>query len=142
MNYVGLRDNLAIPKLLKYGKAVSLRRPGNTTGWIKAWIPAEGRYKWTFGGTPPPDVGTVVYSDPALVPVDIAGHAVEKAYKQREIDNTTVFAADRRFITADLPAPTTADKLVVGSSILTIVNVIPVQPGDTTIVNILQCRGV
>jgi hypothetical protein len=138
MNYTTLRDNLVRPLLAKSGKHVILRRPGTTAGWTKAWDAATSRYKWTLIAEP----HTVVYTDPSSVPLDVSGHAVEKTYKQSEIDGTTVLANDRRFITSDLPSPTTADKLVVGSSVLTIVNVPAIQPGDVTLVSILQCRGV
>jgi hypothetical protein len=143
VNYTAIRDNTARPLIEKFGKVVSLRRPGSTVGWTKAWNASLGKYQWTYAGPPnPPADGTVVYVDPAGTPVDVPGHAIEKAYQQEEIDGTTVMANDRRFITSDLPSPTTADKLVVGSSVLTIVRVPKVQPGDVTLVYTLQCRGV
>ena len=137
MNYTSLAT-LAATKIEQYGKVVSIRRPGTSAGWTKSWDVGTGRYKWTLIASP----FTVVYTDPAGTPVDIAGHAVEKAYKQSEIDGTTVMANDRRFITNDLPSPTTADKLVIGSTVLTIVSVSAIQPGDTMITRTLQCRGV
>jgi hypothetical protein len=143
MDYTALRDDLVIPMIEKYGKAVSLRRPGTTLHWTRAWNAADGRYQWTYAGPPnPPADGTIVYVDPAATPVDYPGHAIEKAYQQEEIDNTTVMANDRRFLLIDTPEPTSADKLVVGSSILTVVRVSSIQPGDTALVRILQCRGV
>ena len=138
MNYVSLRDDLVIPMIEKYGKAVSLRRPGTTAGWTKSWNAGEGRYQWTLVAEP----HTVVYADPAGTPVDIAGHAVEKKYEQSEIDGTTVMANDRRFLSIDLPSPTTADKFVIGSTVLTIVNVGSIQPGETVLIHTIQCRGV
>jgi hypothetical protein len=137
MNYASLAV-LASDKIREYGKVAYIRRPGATTGWTKSWDVAQGRTKWTLIASP----FTVVYADPAGIPVDIAGHVIEKAYQQKEIDGTTVMANDRRFLSSDLPLPTTADKLVVGGVILTIVSVSAIQPGDTTIVRTLQCRGV
>lgn len=142
MNYINLRDTVVAPLIRKNGKAIKLRRPGSSVGWTKIWDAAQGRYKWTYGGTPPPDGGTVVYVDPIGTPIDLPGYAIEKDYKQSEIDGTTVMANDRRFLVVDIPEPNTADKLIVGSSVLTIVNVMAIQPGDTTLVRILQCRGV
>jgi hypothetical protein len=138
MNYTSIRDNLVAKMLRKYGKAVALRRPGTTAGWTKTWDGVLGRYQWTHSADP---VSTV-YVDPATIPVDYAGYAIEKQYKQTEIDGTTVMANDRRFLTIDVPSPTTADKLVVNGSVLTIVNVSAIQPGEITLVRILQCRGV
>ena len=138
MDYTALRDDLVIPMIEKYGKAVSLRRPGVTTGWTKTWNAAEGRYQWTLIAAP----YTVVYVDPAAVPVDYSGHAVEKEYEQTEIDGSTVLANDRLFLTIDIPIPTIADKFVVGSSILTIVSAIAIQPGAVTLVWKIQCRGI
>ena len=137
MDYTSLRDSLVRPKIEEYGKVVSLRRPGSTTGWTKAWVPAEGRFSWYTASVP----STVVYVDPAGTPVDVAGHAIEAKYDQVEIDGTTVQSGDRRFKTSDLPTPTTADKLVVGSAMLTIVSVKAVQPGDVALLWELQCRG-
>ena len=138
MDYTVLRDNLVIPMIEKYGKAVSLRRPGATTGWTKSWNAAQGRYQWTLIAAP----FTVVYVDPSAAPVDYAGHAIEKTYEQTEIDGTTVLANDRLFLAIDLPAPTSADKLVIGTSVLTIVNAKAIQPGAVTLVWKIQCRGV
>jgi hypothetical protein len=138
MNYTTLRDNMVRPKITAYGKVVYLRRPGVTATYTKSWDAATSRYKWTLKESP----FTVVYTDPAGTPVDVAGHAVEKPYKQSDIDNTTVMAGDRLFITSDLPSPTTADKLIVSSAVLTIVNVVTVQPGSVALTYKLQCRGV
>jgi hypothetical protein len=137
MDYSKLKASLVLPMLGKYGKVVSLRRPATSAGWTKAFDGAEGRFQWTLNVPP----FTVVYVDPATAPVDTAGHAIEKKYEQNEIDGTTVFATDRRFITADLPEPTSADKLVVGTKVLTIVNVAPMEPGEVTLLWVLQCRG-
>lgn len=137
MNYTNLAA-LATAKIEEFGKAAALRRPGSTTGWTKTWDAGQSRYKWTLIASP----YTVVYVDPASAPVDISGHVIEKTYQQKEIDGTTVMANDRRFMSSDLPLPTTADKLVIGSTILTIVSVSAIQPGDTTIVRTIQCRGV
>ena len=137
MNYNTLKSATVLPMLQKYGKAVSIRRPADSSAWTKVFDGGQGRWTWTLKVAP----FTVVYTDPATAPVDTAGHAIEKKYEQTEIDGTTVFATDRRFITADLPLPTTADKLVVGTKVLTIVNVMPIEPGEVTLAWTLQCRG-
>ena len=137
MDYTTLRDSLVRPKIEEYGKHASLRRPGSTAGWTKAWVPAEGRWSWYTASTPSP----IGYVDPAGTPVDVAGHVIETKYAQEEIDGTTVQAGDRLFKTSDLPSPTTADKLVVASVPLTVVSVKAVQPGSTTLLWELQCRG-
>jgi hypothetical protein len=137
MNYTAMQT-LVHNKLEDYGKPVSLRRPATSSLYTKSWDAASGRYKWTLIAEP----HTVTFTDPASVPVDVAGHAVEKAYKQEEIDGTTVLAGDRRFMTIDLPTPTTVDQLVVGSSVLTIVSVPKIEPGTVTLCYFLQCRGI
>jgi hypothetical protein len=143
MDYEVLRDNTVAPMLAKYGKPVSLRRPATTAHWTWSWDAVVGRNQWTYAGPPnPPADGMIVYTDPAATPIDVPGHAIEKEYEQTEIDGTTVMANDRRFLTIDLPLPTTEDKLVVGSSVLEIVRVKAIQPGETALVRILQCRGV
>lgn len=136
MDYTALKTGTIERLIAQYGKAVSLRRPGTTAGYTKSWNTEQGRYQWEIDAAP----GTYVYVDPAATPVDIAGHAVEKKYKLNEINNTTILASDRRFITADLPFPTQSDKLVIGTTVLNIVNVMPTQPGDVTLVWELQCR--
>jgi hypothetical protein len=118
----------------RYGKLVAIRRPAGSTGWTKSWVAEEGRYKWVNGPT-------TVYVDPASAPTDVEGYAIEKKYRQNEINGTTVMAGDRRFLSIDIPAPTTADRFIVGTMDLTIVSINAVQPGDTTLVYELQCRG-
>jgi hypothetical protein len=137
MNYTALRDNLVLVKIEEYGKAVSLRRAGTTTGWTKSYESTTGRYKWTEVADPTHSV----YADPASVPYDVAGHAIETRYENKEIDGTTIKAGDRRFKTADLPTPTTSDKLVVGSQVLTVINVRTYAPGEVTLLWELQCRS-
>lgn len=136
MDYQALKDSLIIPKLVAYGKVVALRRPGATAGYTKTWDPGRGQYSWTNNET-----HAVTYTDPTTTATDIAGHAVEVKYKQTEIDGVTVLISDRRFRTADLPTPTIADKLVVDSTVLNIVNVLPVAPGSVTLMWELQCRA-
>ena len=138
MNYQKIKDGLVVPKIKTFGKSVFIRRPGSSVGWTKSWDVAQSRNKWTLNISP----FTVIYTDPAGIPIDLPGHAIEKQYRQQEINGTTVMANDRRFLIADISSPTTADKLVVGGSILTIVNVGTIQPGDTALVYQLQCRGV
>jgi hypothetical protein len=137
MDYASLRDSLVIPKLKEFGKSVTIRRPGSATGWTKAYDPIEGRYYWTLVAPP----HSVVYADPATSPLDYAGYGVETAYEQTEIDGTVIKAGDRRFKVASIPEPSTSDKLVVSSTVLNIVSIIPVQPGDVTLLWVIQCRA-
>lgn len=135
MNYASLKSNTILPLIEKYGKTVYLRSPATTVGWTKSWNAGEGRYQWENDIT-----GEIVYSDPATEPNDIEGIAIEKKYEQNLIDGVNIFATDRRFITASFTNPTTENKLVIGTTILNIINVSPIEPGDVTLVHILQCR--
>ncbi len=137
MDYDAIKNNLVIPKIREFGKVVVLRRPGSNTAYTKGFDPVEGRYYWTLNAVP----NTVVYVDPASTPVDVSGYGVEVKYEQNEIDGTTIKAGDRRFKVADLPSPTSADKLVVDGTILNIIATQPVQPGDVTLLWTLQCRA-
>jgi hypothetical protein len=140
MNYVDLRDNLVKENLIKYGKTVYIRRPTTVTGWTKTWDAGREQYKWTKTVN---GIDTVVYVDPSTASNDIEGRAVEKAYKQTEINGTTVMSGDRRFMFLFYDTQTdvtTADKLVVDSKMLTIKDAQAVRPGSTVLVWILQCR--
>lgn len=137
MDYTAIKNNLVIPKIREFGKVVVLRRPGSNSGYTKGFDPVEGRHYWTLIAPP----NTVVYTDPASSPVDVSGYGVEVKYEQNEIDGTTIKAGDRRFKVADLPLPTTSDKLVVDSVILNIISTQPVQPGAVTLLWTLQCRA-
>jgi subtilase family serine protease len=137
MNYAALKANLIIPKITAYGKAVIIRRPGVSSAYTKTFDPGQGRYYWTLIAEP----HTVTYTDPATTTTDIPGHAVEVKWDQGEVNNTTIYATDRKLKIADVANITSADKLVVSSKTLTIVSVLNTEPGDTSLLYTLQCRG-
>lgn len=67
--------------------------------------------------------------------------AISQAYRQDLIDGTLIRAEDRRvMIEAVTPAPTTADKLVMGGETFRIISVDPEQPGGVALWFTLQCR--
>lgn len=135
-DYAALRDSLVVPKIREYGRPITLRRPGTAAGWTKTYNAAQGRWQWKNNTT-----HVIVYVDPAATPVDVAGYGIEVKYEQAEIDGTTVLSNDRRIKTIDIPRPTTADKLIVNGTSLTIVNVMPTEPGGVAVIYTLQCRA-
>ena len=137
LDYTKLRDELAVPKITEYGKAISICRPGSNVLYTKSYDYAQSRWKWTLIAEP----HTVVYTDPATSPVDLPGYAIETRYEQNEIDGTVVQANDRRFKVVGFTDLTTSDKLIIGSTILNIINVRPYQPGSVILLYELQCRA-
>lgn len=137
MDYTALKTGTIIPLIEKYGKAVTLRSPGTSTGYTKTWNAGESRYQWENNTT-----HEIVYVDPATTPTDVAGYAVESKYHLDQIDNVNILASDRRFKTASFTSPKpNKDVLIVGTTQLNIVNVFPVSPGSVDLVYELQCRA-
>jgi len=75
-------------------------------------------------------------------------HGVEYPYSQGQVDGTIIQRADRRFLVAALttagatyPQPTTGNNIKVGTTILHIVNVSPLNPGDQSIIYDIQGRA-
>lgn len=124
MDYIGVRSSAAA-SIKKNGKAITIRIPAA----VASYDPVAGT------GTP-------------AVPVDYLCYAVELNYKQGERDGTIVQANDRRFLVAGLTTagaaltqPTTGMVLITGSVTLPIVSVEPLNPGETTLLYTVQCRG-
>jgi hypothetical protein len=141
LNYNTLKTNTVQPLITKYGKAASLQRPGTSVGYTKTWNSGQGRYQWEND-----DTHVITYTDPAATPTYIVGKVLESKFEQNEIDGTTVMMSDRKFITSDLTDPTTADKLLLGATVLNIISVKSLQPGETDGVEVklmwtLQCRA-
>ena len=143
MQYAKIKTNVAQRLINKHGKAASLQRPGTSAGYTKSWNAGQSRYQWENNTT-----HVIVYVDPATAVTLVAGRVVESKYEAEEIVGTSILSSDRKFITADLTDPTTADKLLLGTTVLNIVSVKNLQPGEdettggvTTIMWTLQCRA-
>lgn len=106
--------------IARFGRAVTVRRKA-VSGATEAWNPSTGTVTTT----------------------DYPATAVITEYAAREIDGTLIRREDRRvqLSTEGLNiTPTTADALIVGSDVLAIVNVAPLEPGGTVVLYELQVR--
>lgn len=102
--------------LTRFGRAGIIRRQG------------------VIGGTP--------YS-PVLGPVDYACTAAVMKFSTNEVDGTRIRADDLKVMVAAAGlaiTPGTADKLVLGSDVYSIVNAMPLKPADVVVYHQLQCR--
>jgi hypothetical protein len=123
MDYAGIRKRTAAT-IAKSGKTVTFRLS-------------------TPGGFDP---ATGLITNPVVS--DTVAKAVEVNYSQMERDGTNVLSSDRRFLVAGLELdnsvlsqPSTIMKLVVGTSILSIINVMPLEPGDVAVIYEVQARA-
>lgn len=123
MDYTTIRQKAAA-QIRSKGKAVTLVAPG-----ADVFDPATG--KTTPG-----------------VPTSYVTKAVELGYEIKDRDGTRVQANDRRFLLAALtdagvviPKPSTAMRLTVGGASLAIVQVDPLEPGETALLYEVQCRA-
>ena len=123
MDYVGVRKRAAAT-IAKNGKTVTFRLS-------------------TPGGFDP---ATGIITNPSVA--DTQAKAVEMNYSQSELDGTNVQTNDRRFLVAGLKVdnsilsqPSTIMKLMVGTTTMSIINVIPLEPGDVAVIYEVQARA-
>jgi hypothetical protein len=122
MDYTGIRARAAAT-IAKNGKTVTFRLS-------------------TPGGFDP---ATGLITNPVVS--DTVAKAVEVNYSQSERDGTNVQTNDRRFLVAGLKVsgevlnqPSTIMKLIVGTATLSIINVMPLEPGDVAVIYEVQAR--
>ena len=130
MDYASIRQKAAT-QIRSKGKAVTLVEPG-----ADVFDPATGK-------TTP--AATTSYATRA-VELDYMSSPATASISLR--DGTRVQANDRRFLLAALtdagvaiPKPSTAMRLTVGGSSMSIVQVDPLEPGDTALIYEVQCRA-
>lgn len=70
----------------------------------------------------------------------VAVTIMQDTYDLRHIDGALIRADDRRILMASDVVPTVADKLVIGSETLAIINVTPTAPGGTAVLYEVQAR--
>src|ERR1700754_1365564 len=99
---------LAKKLIAKYGRSLILR-PAN-------------------GGTFDPTTFTFSGSSADDVPC----RGVVSDYKTNEIDGTDILRTDQKILLSADVTPNHNDKIIDGATIYTIVNISPLQPGDTT----------
>lgn len=94
-----------------------------------------------------PDIGGPVPGTGG--PVDFVGTGVKLNYQQDDIDGTLVKQGDQQLLLSPLqrdgtpmPAPTTADVVLIGSKVYSIASVVDLQPTDTSLLFTVQLRGV
>ncbi len=81
------------------------------------------------------------WDDPPGEPTETPVWAVAGAYSKNMFDGTLIRAEDRRVMVESVsPAPTTADKLKLGTVEYEIVRVDPEAPAGVALYHICQCR--
>lgn len=112
----------------------SLRRKGGTVVLRRA-VP----------GTYDPGTGTGTPASTA----DFPGTGVKIAYEASDIDGTLILKGDQQLLLSPLqrdgepmPAPTTADLVMIGADVFTIATVQKVEPTNVAVLFTLQLRGV
>ena len=70
----------------------------------------------------------------------VAVTIVQDRYALGLIDGALIRADDRRILMSSSVVPTVADKLIIGSETLAIINVTPTAPGGTAVLYELQAR--
>ncbi len=130
MNYEAIAVKVAA-KIQKEGKAATIIRPGTEEGWTKKFNALTGTWYWENGSE------EIVTEDPATA-TEIDCYVLEDRFEIRHIDGTLVEVNDRLFLCTEQPV--LGDTLEVGSDELTVVRVVPLQPGDTVIYSEVQAR--
>ena len=141
MNYAGLRTNMVVPLLTKYGKPMTIVRQATApSGWVKSFDGGLGCYKWTNTET-----SEVVYVDPTTTPIPVtyATVGVEKPYLQDEIDGTVVVQGDRRFVVDGNAPILVGDSLQVDSAtdLVRVQDLKKVSPALVNLAWIVHARG-
>lgn len=115
-DYVGLRTNVVLPALRKYGQAVTYRS-----------------FSQEFDETTGENV---------RVATEISAYAVVGEYKLGAIDGTLVRVGDKRLLTAEIPEPRLGDQVVLGSTTYTVVSPARViSPAGEAVLYELQVRA-
>lgn len=134
MNAVALRSRIS-SLIVRYGIIVTLSSFSTNTTWVAKFDTIEGKKYWQNSIT-----SAIVYVDPG--PTNTTINAVEKAYRQEEIDGTEIQASDRRFLVMSDVAITSDDRLIVENKtyqILPPIKIIGVQ--GVPIAYEVHCRG-
>lgn len=102
-------------------------------------IPADIKIRRTIPGAYNPATGK---TDPATT-TDYPAQAIQATYRQNEIDGTAIKTTDRKMTVrqaevSEMGTVTTSDKVVLGTTVKTIVNV---QADGAGVLWILQVRG-
>jgi len=130
MNYAALAEKAAA-SIEKNGKAATIVRPGSEEGWTKKFNISTGVWYWENASE------EIVTDDPATA-TEIECYVLEDRFQIQHIDGTLVRENDRLFLCT--AQPVLGDTLEVGSDSLTVVHVVPLQPGDTVIYSEVQAR--
>lgn len=76
--------------------------------------------------------------NPTVSNVDVTIRAVSTSFQANEVDGTLIQMDDKLFLTYD--EVTTADSIVDGGEVLSVVGVKPINPGEVKIIYRVQCR--
>ena len=130
MNYAALAEKAAAA-IEKNGKAATIVRPGTAEGWTKKFNALTGTWYWEN------EEEETTTTDPAEA-TEIDCYVLEDRFAIQHINGTLVKEDDRLFLCT--AQPVLGDTLEVGSDSLTVVRVVPLQPGDTVIYSEVQAR--
>lgn len=133
MDYVGLRDDLALPLIKENGRPVILTRPGSADGWTKRFDPAGGTWYWED------TVGTITANDPAT-DVETTGYAIGTKLDYKLLSESLIKSTDKALLIAGLPLLVPGDRITDCGIVFVVVMNQPVQPGDTILVQKVVAR--
>ena len=130
MNYEALADKAAA-LIEKNGKAATISRISTEGVWTKKFNAATGTWYWEN------DEEETTTDDPTTY-TEVPCFVLEDRFQIAHIDGTLVEVNDRLFLCTKTPE--LGDTLEVGSDSLTVIQAVPLRPGDTTIYCEVQAR--
>lgn len=130
MNYTATAKKVA-KKIKKDGKPAIIVRPGDATGWTKKFDAKNAKWYWEDGS------GTIVYIDPAT-DVEVPCSVLETKYEIKHIDGSLIQQGDRLFLCSEHPA--LGETLRTDEVDLTVIQAVPLRPGEVTIYTEVQAR--
>jgi len=132
--------NLAIEKILQYGKPITLTQNTLSALWVRALNPITRVYNWTNSQT-----GEIVTVEPVARTVT-QGYGLQDRYKGLPIPGLVIQVGDIRLwavgrdMRTPFPEPKVGDLITMNGKTKSIVSANPLQPGDIVLMWDIQLR--
>jgi len=140
-DYQNIKDNIALPLLLRFGTDVVVTRVEDTTIYEKEYDPITFIYYWVDKVT-----GQRFDTQPTSTTKTYNGQCVLTQYTDEERRNTNILETDRKLLAMGIPDPKPGDTYTLtspsGVSVTyKYVNNSPVAPSNDPIVHRIQVRA-
>jgi hypothetical protein len=114
--YDNLKDNVVIPKIIEFGKPITLKKINATS-----YNPVTG-----------------VYDDDSFT--SDSGYGLQTNYNNKDIDGTNIKIGDKELLAVEIAEPSSNDKIVIDSVEYDVINVSEVKPGTVNMFYRIQIR--